>query len=183
MKSLIITDTHGHRSLIKRIDAAIKKNNIELLLCCGDLTSSTTDNSMFLLEIERVINENKVRFLTICGNADSVNVRAFLIEKGWHLDEEEIDDRIFIGSDFGYEDEFVTKDVAGKILLTHVPPRYSVLEKPLKNCPLIHFAGHRHQVEQDKSLPSTRLVQVKSAQMDRAALFDTKTLAVTFIDI
>lgn len=183
MRALIVTDLHGHRSIIGKVDTAIKEYKTEYLICCGDLTSSTTDNSVFLLELEKMINDNDVKFLTICGNADSPNIREYLIEKSWHLDETIVDGRDLIGSDFGYEEEFVTKRVAGKLLFTHVPPKYSTLEKPLENCPIGHFAGHRHQVESDRTFPSTRLVQIKSAQLGRAAILELSDLKVRFIDL
>lgn len=183
MKALIVTDLHGYRNLIKKIDRSIDKHQVKYLFCCGDLTSSTGDNTVFLLDLEKLINRHNIVFRTICGNSDSEEIRDYLIEKNWHLDEEEIEKKQFIGSDFGHEDEFVTKKVSGKLLFTHVPPRYSLLEKPLENCPLMHFAGHRHQIESDRQFPSTRLVQIKSAQLSRAALLNLKTLKIEFVNI
>lgn len=183
MKALIITDLHGHRSLLGNIDKAIKKHGAKYLLCCGDLTSSTSDNSIFLLELEKIITKNKVRFLSICGNSDSENIREYLIEKNWHLDDETVEEQTLVGSDFGHEDEFVTKNVSGKLLFTHVPPRYLVLDKQLKSCPLIHFSGHRHNIESDRKFTSTRLVQIKSAQLGRGVILQFPNLNIKFIDL
>jgi len=184
MKALFISDLHGYHSILKRLDITLSKyKDIKAMFCCGDLTSATSDNTLFIKELKEIIYKYKLIFKTICGNSDSQAMRKLFIKNGWHLDEEMIGRRTFVGVDFGYEQYFTGRSVASKILLTHVPPRTKILEQGLINCPIIHFAGHRHFAEGEKNFPSTRLIQIKSAQLGRAAIFNLKNLSLKFIDL
>ncbi len=86
--------------------------------------------------------------------------------------------------------ETLTLDLAGAILLTHLPPRglhYVVHDQgaPVQPgaAPRAHVCGHVHHTEGIAWLGPTKVVKLRAAMWNRCALLDLDTLAATFLDL
>ena len=67
MKILAFTDSHGNTKVLKDMQKKVKKENIPLVVCCGDFTIFEEDMNLLL----KKISEFKVPVLMIHGNHES----------------------------------------------------------------------------------------------------------------
>ena len=145
MKILASGDIHGDRDLAKKLAEKAEKENVDLVVLCGDLTMAdeSTDNI-----IGPFVKKHK-KVLLIPGNHETVATADFLAElydvKNLHgysakykdigffgagganigvfqLTEKEIYDLLKKGND-------KLKDIKKKIMVTHVHPSESKMEK------------------------------------------------------
>ena len=176
MKILAFTDTHSNITLIKNI---IKKSkNIDLLICCGDLT-------MLGLKLEQILNmfeNNNTPLLIIPGNHENpINLNKITSKlkfvKSLHSKIAKIRNYTFIGfgtGGFSIEDtnfENFYKKIKDKInknekiiLVTHAPPSNTKLDllpighvgsKSIRRFieefqPEIALSGHLHEHFKDE---------------------------------
>jgi len=122
MKIIVVSDTHNNLPNFKKATVWAEKQNVELLIHCGDVTSVQV--------FERAIADFSGNFLLSLGNAD----------KGFNWENaatrEKFKNKIF--SDFG---EISANK--GKIAFTHFPNRARELAKT-KNYEIV-FYGHTHK--------------------------------------
>jgi uncharacterized protein len=188
MKVLAAGDIHGDRSLIKELSERAEKENVDLVVLCGDLIESE-ENPM------GIVGAFRQRVLLIPGNHDSIPVIDFLAEfydhaknihgygyrKGdvgffgsssvnlglWQLSEKEIFD--MLKNSFTY-----VKDCKTKILVSHVHPAQSKmtqvsgfegsfgLRKAINTFqPDIVFCSHVHEAEGiEEIIGKTKVINV-----------------------
>lgn len=144
-KILAAGDIHGDSGLAKRLAEKAEKEGVDLVVLCGDITSQTSDTNYL---IKPFVNRKK-KVLLIPGNHDSFATADFLAEmygvKNIHgysvkydtigffgcggtnlgiqaISESEIFDVLKKGFDS-------LKDVEKKIMVTHVHPSGTKMEK------------------------------------------------------
>jgi uncharacterized protein len=69
MKILAFTDTHGSNTALKKVKATVKKEEPDIIVCCGDFT--IFENGM--KNILKLINELGQKVLLIHGNHEEPN--------------------------------------------------------------------------------------------------------------
>jgi Icc-related predicted phosphoesterase len=96
-------------------------------------------------------------------------------------------------------------ELEGAVLLTHLPPRARLAygpDRPLQafgdegardarvpgaapfaNAPRAQICGHIHQTEGIAYLGSTKVIKLRAAMWNRAALVDLRSLATRFVDL
>ena len=175
MKLLAFTDTHNSRKALKSIAALSKKNNPDVLLCCGDI-------SLFELNLNKVLkalSSLKKPLILVNGNHEDETHMAKLCRKfktihfihgrgvsigdylflGYGGDGFSIVDPYFLGIAKSFEK--IIKMNHGKkiILITHAPPNHTKIDKlPGGYCgnksirkfiekhqPTYAFCGHIHE--------------------------------------
>ena len=75
LRVLAAADIHGDRTLIKRLASMAKKENVDLVILCGDITSTVET-----MDLIKPFKDAKKKVLLIPGNHDSFATADFLAE-------------------------------------------------------------------------------------------------------
>lgn len=188
MKILAVGDFHGDSQLAARLAKKADKENVDLVVVCGDITQDgvTTD---------KLIGAFKQKVLLVPGNHEGNDIADFLAElykgKNLHGYAYRVDKLGFFGCGsanvgvFGLTENEIfdtlkkganyTKDCRKKIMVTHVHPRGTLMAK-FSNLvpgsegvrkaveefkPDILFCSHVHEAEGiEEKLGSTTVVNV-----------------------
>ena len=188
LKLLAASDIHGDRSLAKRLATKAKKEKVDLVVLCGDLTSPIETSNLI-----KPFKDAKKKVLLIPGNHDSFATADFLAEvygvKNIHGYSVKYDDVGFFGAggaDIGpgriSEKELYDtlqkahsglKGLKKKIMVTHMHPSKSKSEfsgfkgsksitkaiEKFKPDFLLH--GHIHEAEGiEEKLGTTKIINV-----------------------
>ncbi|MBI2670719.1 metallophosphoesterase family protein [Candidatus Woesearchaeota archaeon] len=191
MKILAASDIHGDTTLARALAERAEKEKVDLVILCGDLTfqEQSTENL-----VGPFVKKNK-KVLLIPGNHETIATADFLAEMydatNLHGYSIKIGNIVFFGcgsSNIGLfqlsEDEIFSllkmgyekiKDVKKKIMVTHVHPKGSIIEKfsdyfegssgvrkaidKLK--PDLLLCGHVHEAEGiEDEIGRTRIINV-----------------------
>lgn len=145
MKILAAGDIHGDTSLAKKLADRAKKEKVDLVVLCGDLTYGERSTSGIIGPFVK----NKKRVVLIPGNHETIATADFLAElydvknlHGYSIKYKDIglfgcgganiglfqlsEEQIFGALKKGFEG---IKDMKKKIMVTHVHPEKSLMEK------------------------------------------------------
>lgn len=142
MKICVISDIHGSKSSLIKLFNSVDVKEFDLFLCCGDITSFGGRKEA--KEILDVVPE--IKFYTVFGNCDTIEVKDYISSQGISLHENEIkfgDYSLggFGGSNispFGTPSEYTEDQLLSglsklsykdMILVTHTPPYGTKLDK------------------------------------------------------
>ena len=75
LRVLAAADIHGDRTLARKLASKAKKENVDLVILCGDLTGPTETNNLI-----KPFKDAKKKVLLIPGNHDSFATADFLAE-------------------------------------------------------------------------------------------------------
>tara|TARA_Y100000034_G_C6882975_1_gene404916 strand:+ start:1205 stop:1819 length:615 start_codon:yes stop_codon:yes gene_type:complete len=189
LKVLAASDIHGDRGLARKLATKAKKEKVDLVILCGDLTAPTETSNLI-----KPFKDVKKKVLIIPGNWDSFATTDFLAEiygvKNIHGYSVKYDDIGFFGAGGAEgpgegnisEKELLTtlrkaysglKDVKKKIMITHMHPAKSKSEfsgvpgsdsitkaiKKFKPDFLLH--GHIHEASGiEEKIGSTKVINV-----------------------
>ena len=195
MKILALTDLHGQRSILVKLDKHLDKNDYNSVIMLGDLCNRHDVNALqYARDFIDIIKKHRLSLFAIHGNQEPDVVRLLYQQENISV---HFNPKPILTSDVrktvevvgvGYGDIFPTDpDFAkGKILLTHEPPRAkTILQmkelKNIPNAPLIHFSGHLHSMAIIHKLANASLGQVLIVMSNRAAVLQLPQFKVKFI--
>ncbi len=192
MKILACGDIHGDQRLAEKLAQKAEKENVDLIVMCGDLSSDGTDTDNI---IGPFVKRNK-KVIFVPGNHESIATADFLAElygayniHGYSIKHRDIGFFGCGGANVGpvfrlSEDEIFNvlkkahnglKDVSKRIMVSHVHPSYSKMERfsnfvkgshGIKRAieefkPDILLCGHVHEAEGlEEMIGSTRVINV-----------------------
>lgn len=198
MKALIISDLHGSIHFLSWLEKSITK--YDLILCAGDLTNFGQPEG-YVEALEKVVKDKE--FLWVSGNNDigqSYQYRSKILK---NIDGQVVKYQGFKFSGFGgmaanfegqnFGPSLINKpqDVAGTILLSHIPPsrklhysRRDILCQQtgagLMDAPRAHLCGHLHGYPGVACIGGTKIVKMGAAKDGYQAEMDLDTLEVFF---
>lgn len=192
LRLLAISDLHGRSQCLESLDAAIRREHPDLILCAGDLTEQNPSNVSYLESFLSLIKkQHGLEVFAVHGNNDATDIFDLLEATGisLHLQIREFGGYRFSGigghgdlSEQVLDEEAArTFNPAGTVFVTHMPPRAT--SEPTSNLPLIHIAGHTHSTERYDGRAAVPLLRLKSAQLGRGALIELPSLRVHFLDL
>lgn len=191
MKILIVADLHGQKWILRKIDNFLAQNKVDAVFCLGDLCNGSDPERVSFARnfIDLVKKKYRIPLFLVHGNQEADDVKELFRQEGVsvHLSEKRLGKYMVIGVGFGEEFPTDPNFAAGKILLTHEPPRLAVVKKMRRRknfagAPLIHFAGHLHHIERAEKIGETLFVQCPTAQNSRLAVLTLPALKAEFAE-
>lgn len=183
MEILLISDLHSQKHTLFYLEQIIKKHNIKNLVCPGDITQN--NDIGFFNDFVAIIKRNGVKAGLIWGNNDHEQIRQKISACEYNLNLKKINfgKLIFFGIGDGEEGARITNVDFKKIcLVTHRPPKFEVLRKPLINAPRIHVSGHIHSAAREVKFKSTTLIQVPSLMFGKYAIFNSDNFKTAYFE-
>ena len=201
MKIIALGDIHGSAARVQKIVELIHNKNVELVLITGDLTEFGDVKEA--KEVLKPLEDFKV--LAVPGNMDSEAVLHLLEEKGTslHSKKEKIGKYTFGGFGGGLENNpgnFLSseKEIKEKlsellkgeknvVLLTHLPPSDTKLDKSSRGIPIgskavkeileetqpfLHLCGHAHSSFGEEKIGKTISINIGAVKENRAMLLE-----------
>lgn len=194
LKILILTDLHGQRTILTRLDKHFANNKFDAVFMCGDLCNAHDPNNLKYANdfIDLVTIKNKTPLFVVHGNQETDTVKLLYQQKNVtvHFHSKPLSTHkvgyevigVGYGDIFPSDPEFA-KD---KILLSHEPPSSATIKKMqtktnLNNAPLLHFCGHLHSIAKITKIGKTQLVQIPTAQNFRGVVCELPKSTIRFI--
>lgn len=211
--ALCLADLHSHVTALERLDRRLTrdKERLALVLAAGDITIPGHED--YAREFIALVERHGLPLLLVHGNNDSARVVAIFREAGVtiHRQARAVAGRIFVG--FGGDGnaphdtelgpgELEDLPLAGAIFLTHVPPTPRLALSPtddpdapvtfafgatpgtvIRDGPVAHLCGHIHATEGVGYLAGTKIIKLRAAMWNRAALLNLDTLHAEFLDL
>lgn len=192
MKILACGDIHGDQRLAEKLAQRAEAENVDLVVLCGDLSSNGTDTDNI---IGPFVKRNR-KVIFVPGNHESIATADFLAElygafnlHGYSIKHKDIGffgcGGANVGPVFKLSEEEIfnvlkkahsgLKDVSKKIMVSHVHPSYSNMEKFSKLVPGSHgvkraieefqpdilLCGHVHEAEGlEEMIGKTKVINV-----------------------
>jgi hypothetical protein len=151
LKILAAGDIHGDTGLAKKLAEKAKKENVDLVILCGDLTQGESSTSNIIGPFVK----NKKKVVLIPGNHETIATADFLAElydvrnlHGYYIKYKDVglfgcgganiglfqlsEEEIFKSLKKGFEG---VKNSPKKVMITHVHPNESIMEKFTKIFP------------------------------------------------
>ncbi|TSC92628.1 MAG: hypothetical protein CEN89_558 [Candidatus Berkelbacteria bacterium Licking1014_7] len=173
MKILMVADLHGQKWILQKLQKHLEKNKYDAVFSLGDLCNSHDPYALVYTKdfIDLIKRKNHTPLFLIHGNQESGEVKT-LFEKenvSVHLRERALGKYQVVGVGFGEEFPADPQFAAGKILLTHEPPRFAAIKQMrrvtnLAGAPLVHLSGHLHYIQRAEKIGKTLFVQCPTAQ-------------------
>lgn len=199
MKALIISDLHGSIRFLSQLEELITK--YELILCTGDLTNFGQPEG-YVNALEKVVRGKE--FLWASGNNDIGQSYQYTSRVLKNIDGQVATYQGFKFSGFGgttanfegqnFGPSLIKKpeDIAGTILLSHIPPskklHYSSQDIKcqetrinLRDVPRAHLCGHLHGLPGVACIGGTKIVKMGAAKDGYWAEIDLGDLDVSFV--
>lgn len=192
MKILLISDLHSQKIAKISLEKFLSRDCFDLVVSCGDIAEKTNLSPDYFNEVLNIFDKYQVKFLGIPGNNDSKELFLEMVKKGIsiHLAPKNIGKYKFTGlGGWGYdvENEFSVEDHQkdlkidkNTIFVSHIPPDIKTV-KLLKNKPLIHICGHRHNIAKTRIIDGMLLIQVPALMFGRAAILELPSKKLKFI--
>lgn len=190
LKILVITDLHGQRSILVKLDKYLEKHKYDGVFMCGDLCNSSDLRNLEYAKdfIDLIKKKHHLLLFVVHGNQESKAVKLLFQKEdiSVHFKEKKIIGYSVIGVGYGETYPTDPKFAEGKILLTHEPPRVATIKHMksiinIPNAPLVHFSGHLHYKKNVHKLGNTLLVQVPTAMQGMGVEFSLPEKKVKFI--
>lgn len=187
-KILVLSDIHQKRFVLNSLNNIFSKNKIDGVIVLGDLTDRNDTAIYFAKDFYSLIVKYKLLLLYIHGNNEPTEVIDFFSKKNCllHNKMKIIDGVKFLGLG-GWGDEisnYTINNIYGSFFITHIPPTKKLLDKSVKNTPIVHAFGHSHRNEYFEKEGNVFYLSLKSAgYFRRAALISIPDIKVKFIDI
>jgi predicted phosphodiesterase len=159
---LVFSDMHDRVSGPINLGRWFKTEKIDLVLCCGDITSAQTpDQISHIKKALEVIKKFNLPFFTISGNNEREEATQYLRQEKVFLEEAKIFGYHLVGiSGWGEIIPSLQSPIdQNTILITHVPPHLNG-KINLDNAPLLHLHGHVHMPYNKKVLGKTTIISV-----------------------
>ncbi len=208
--ALCLADLHSNVTALQRLHALLARmaGGVDLVLAAGDIT--IPGHEAYAQEFIDCVRAHNVPLLLVHGNNDTLAAVKVFRQAGVtiHRREREMLGRRFVG--FGgdgnaphdvelAEGELEELPMAGAIFLTHVPPAGRLALSPVdcgelpatftfggqlvEGGPAAHICGHIHQTEGVGIYAGAKLIKLRAAMWNRAALLTLDTLHTEFIDL
>lgn len=190
-----ITDIHNNRTYIGKLQQFIKSNNVELILCAGDIS------------LPKIIDELLsfgINIYAVSGNMDDFELESALAEKDISLGGKMkiINDVCFLGISGNHITEHISElrklksDIEKnklKILVTHYPPLKTKIDRAfigmhigskevyvyiLESQPWLSFSGHVHESPGVAQLGNTIIANPGAFKSGNFLLIDTSNKKV-----
>jgi Icc-related predicted phosphoesterase len=205
--ALCLADLHSHVTALERLDGLLGAlaGELDVVLVAGDVT--VPGKEAYARRLIDLVARRRVPLLLVHGNNDSWPAVQEFRRAGVTIHRQE---RVVAGVRFtgfgGTGDaphdlelgpgETLHLNPEGSILLTHVPPpgrlRYGPdaaapappsAAAPHLLAPRAQVCGHIHHNEGVAWIGPTKVIKLRAAMLNRCALLDLDTLAVTFRDL
>lgn len=183
---LLVSDLHQRTRALRLIDDYLSKNQIDLVICVGDLTNRDYGSIKYAKDFCKIIKNRNVKLFYIHGNNEPQDVIDFLKDNEYsiHLVPRKYLGKTFIGIG-GFMDEWdeaLSDVLSGAILVTHYPP--AIADLKFRNIPRVHISGHRHRLEERKEIGGIVFISVPSlGDFDRVAILKLPGYGVDFTSI
>lgn len=183
MYILVVSDLHSQQKILPALQSTVLRLQPQAVLCLGDLTVAGPAALDYTERFLTACGHPTRPVLAISGNNDDPASLAVLEQAHALVDytTQQIGDLGVVGMGYWPPGEPFRPDLAGKILLTHVPPRRWSVPEYVADRPDWHFSGHLHTKAETWQLGKTTVVQVPSAMHLKAVLFEPDAHRVEFI--
>ncbi|MEI8061396.1 MAG: metallophosphoesterase [Candidatus Berkelbacteria bacterium] len=203
MKALCISDVHAKIGFLEVFRNFLIAEKPDLILFTGDIVNGGHETD-YLEKFDKIIKELEVPLFWVPGNNDIGPVYELMRKRKYSVEGKmlEYEDEKIIGMN-GVPDlwghgisypKVKDKDLLNSIFLSHIPPKnfknfqrhdHNSFDKTveLKNAPKIQICGHQHSYWGVGYIGKTKILKLPAGLSLMAAVLDTKSLKVEFIDL
>lgn len=203
MKALCFSDLHAKIAFLPALENILATKNFDLILFPGDLLNAGREMEYAEKFIE-IIQRSGLPVFWVPGNND-VGEAYSLLQAGLtsvenkkvKFGEEKIVGMGGVPDLWGhgiFPPEVSDKDIENSIFLSHIPVKnfvnyrkfdHTEVDKSveLKNRPKIQICGHQHRYWGVAYIGKTKILKLPAGLLMMAAILDTKTLKVEFINL
>lgn len=203
MKALCFADLHAKVAFLPALENILASKNFDLILFPGDLLNAGREMEYAKRFIE-IIEKSGVPIFWVPGNND-VGEAYSLLQTGLTSVEGRLRDIMgekIVGMG-GVPDlwghgifppKVSDKDIENSIFLSHIPAKnfqnlrkfdHSEIDDSIKlgSAPKIQISGHQHHYWGVAYIGKTKILKLPAGLLMMAAMLDTKSLKVEFIDL
>ncbi len=203
MKALCISDVHAKIGFLEVFRNFLIAEKPDLILFTGDIVNGGHEID-YLEKFDKIIKELEVPLFWVPGNNDIGSVYELMRKRKYSVEGKmlEYEDEKIIGMN-GVPDlwghgisypKIKESDLAGSIFLSHIPPKnfknfrkfdHKEIDKTveIKDAPKIQICGHQHSYWGVSYIGKTKILKLPAGLSLMAAVLDTKSLKVEFIDL
>jgi len=200
MRAFCFADLHARANFLPALKNLLKREKFDCIFCLGDIVNAGREVK-YLGRLLTIVNNLHLSFFSVPGNNDIgevyIAMEKYSVEnKMVELKGEKIVGMGGVPDLYGhniYYPKVAAKDFANSIFLSHIPPvrveglkrrDYQIEKRKIfKDAPKIQISGHVHSAWGVGYIGKTKILKLPAGLDMMAAILDTKSLAVEFIDM
>lgn len=203
MKAVCISDAHAKNGFLESFEIFLTEEKPELILFTGDIVNQGHEVE-YLRKFDQIIERSEIPLFWVPGNNDIGPVYELMRKRRYSVEDRcvEFEGETIIGMGgvpdlWGhniYYPKVKESAIKDSIFLSHIPPKNFVNFKKhdhnefdknieLKNAPKIQISGHQHSYWGIGYIGKTKILKLPPALNMMAAVLDTKSLKVQFVNI
>lgn len=203
MKALCISDAHAKIGFLESLEFFLAKEQPEAIFFTGDIVNHGQEID-YLKKFNSIILNSGIPLFWVPGNNDIGPVYELMRRKKYSVEDKFVQygGEKIVGMGGApdlwghniYYPKVKENEIKDSIFLSHIPPKNFVNFKKhdhkeydknveLKNAPKIQICGHQHSYWGVGYIGKTKILKVPAGLNMMAAILDTETLKVEFINI